>query len=69
LFFALVFSFSSVSFIIIFICSLVFSLVIHLSVKQKSKYKTIPLAGYMSLFFLITYVSYWSGLIGGLYKI
>jgi len=53
LFFALCFSFPVVSFIIFFVSSLFFSLFLHFFIsKQKD---LIPLAGYMSLFFLIVY--------------
>lgn len=69
LFMGLALSFSTVSFIVIFISSLIFSLILHIVLKRKSTFKTIPLAGYMSLFFSFTYISYWSGLIDGLYII
>jgi hypothetical protein len=35
--------------------SLVFSLVLHLALQYKNKEKTVPLAGYMSLFFGVVY--------------
>jgi hypothetical protein len=62
-------SFSTVSFIFIFICALIFSLIMHLIVKRKAIITTVPLAGYMSLFFLLTYISFWSGFIDDLYVI
>ncbi len=46
------FGFSPVSFIVLFVFSLVFALAIHLSLTNK-KQKSVPLAGYMSLFFCI----------------
>lgn len=69
LFIGLGFSFSTVSFIVIFISSLFFSLILHLFIKRKSTFNTVPLAGYMSLFFSITYISFWFGWIEGLYTI
>jgi hypothetical protein len=69
LFIGLSLSFSTISFIIIFISALFFSLLMHLALKRLSSFKTVPLAGYMSLFLSITYISYWSGLIKGLYSI
>ena len=69
LFLALVFTFSSVSFLILFVFGLVFSLIIHLVLKRNSKFSTVPLAGYLSLFFAITYLSYWFGIINTLYTI
>lgn len=57
LFFAFIsFSFATVSFIILFVFSLVFSLLLHEFFKKKSHYISIPLAGYMSLFFGIIYL-------------
>lgn len=69
LFSALAFTFSSISFITLFVFGLIFSLAIHLVLKRKSKYKTVPLAGYMSLFFAICYVSYWVGILKSVYTI
>lgn len=70
LFVALAFSFSSVSFLILFIFSLVFALVIHKVIKPQPKYKDlIPLAGYMSLFFAITYLAFWIGITPSLYTL
>lgn len=67
LFFGLTFTFSSISFIIIFICALVFSLMLHLVTKKEPT--TVPLAGYMSLFFGLTYMAYWLGIINSVYSI
>jgi hypothetical protein len=50
------FSFSIVSFFILFVFSLVFSLLLHIVFQDKQIEKTIPLAGYMSLFFGVVYV-------------
>lgn len=61
--------FSTVSFILIFISALIFSLVLHILLKSVSVNITVPLAGYMSLFFMLTYASYWLGVIEALYII
>jgi hypothetical protein len=49
------FSFSIVSFFILFVFSLFFSLILHFVLKHKQTEKTVPLAGYMSLFFGTVY--------------
>lgn len=49
------FSFSIVSFLVLFVFSLVFSLLLHLVLQHKQTEKTVPLAGYMSLFFAAVY--------------
>ncbi len=69
LFIGLVFSFSTISFLIVFVFSLLFSLVVHLIVKQFSKFQTVPLAGYISLFFGMIYLSNWFGIISSLYAL
>jgi len=69
LFLALAFTFSSVSFFILFVFGLIFSLVLHLVLKSKSEHKTVPLAGYLSLFFSISYISHWSGLLKTVYVV
>src|SRR5690606_5422930 len=66
-FLAIAFSFSSISFLITFIFSLIFSLLIHLILKRNSKFTTVPLAGYMSLFYILIYLSMWTGLVESLY--
>lgn len=45
------FSFSTVSFIVLFVFSLLFSLLLHFALQHRQTDKTVPLAGYMSLFF------------------
>lgn len=50
------FSFAIVSFLILFVFALVFSLLLHLILQYKQTEKTVPLAGYMSLFFGVVYV-------------
>ncbi len=69
MFIALAFTFSSISFIILFVFGLIFSLMIHVIFKNKSRYNTVPLAGYLSLFFMITYISYWLGITPNIYTI
>lgn len=54
-FVCIAFSFSIVSFLILFVFSLLFSLLLHFSLQYKQTEKTVPLAGYMSLFFGIVY--------------
>lgn len=49
------FSFSIVSFFVLFVFSLFFSLLMHFTLKHKQTDKTVPLAGYMSLFFGTVY--------------
>ncbi|WP_299223882.1 hypothetical protein [uncultured Psychroserpens sp.] len=69
LFISLIFSFSTISFIVLFVFALVFSLIIHLILKSYSATTTVPLAGYLSLFFGVSYVALWSGLTNTLYAI
>lgn len=66
-FYAVACSFSTISFSVIFICGLIFSLVAHF-VREKET-KSVPLAGYMSLFFGLIYIGFWSGLISSVYQI
>ena len=65
----LVFSFSTVSFLIIFVFSLLFSLVMHLVIKKYTRFQTVPLAGYISLFFVIAYMADWFGITLSLYAL
>jgi len=67
LFVALAFTFSSVSFLILFVFGLIFSLLIHLAINKSSRFTTVPLAGYLSLFFVFAYMGHWSGLIKSVY--
>jgi len=69
LFIALSFTFTSVSFLVLFISALIFSLLLHFIVKNNQKNKTVPLAGYMSLFFGLAYLGYWFGIINAVYTI
>lgn len=50
------FSFATVSFIVLFVFALLFSLVLHFVFKNKNQLKTVPLAGYMALFFAAVYI-------------
>lgn len=54
-FIAIAFSFSIVSFFVLFVFSLIFSLILHFALQHKQTEKTVPLAGYMSLFFAVVY--------------
>ncbi len=69
MFFFLIFTFSSVSFIVTFISAIIFSYITHLLLKNNFKNKTVPLAGYMSIFYSITYLAFWSGVVDSLYRI
>jgi hypothetical protein len=50
------FSFSIISFFILFLFSLIFSLVLHFVLRSRQTKKSVPLAGYMALFFGVVYV-------------
>lgn len=54
-FICLPFTFAPIAFIILFIFSLIFSLLLHLIFKAGQADKTVPLAGYMALFFAAVY--------------
>lgn len=54
-FIAIAFSFSMVSFLILFVFALLFSLLLHLVLKRRQTDKTVPLAGNMALFFGVVY--------------
>ena len=69
MFFFLIFTFSSVSFTVTFIGAIFFSFIAHILLKKKFENKTVPLAGYMSIFYSITYLAFWSGAINSLYSI
>jgi len=69
LFFALTCTFSLISFITLFVFSLILSLLLHLILSKRDSQKTVPLAGYMSLFFVISYIANWSGIITNLYSL
>ena len=69
LFLAVSVSFSTITFIILFIGALIFSLVLHLILSKNQKVITVPLAGYMSLFFLMSYLFHWTGLVTIVYTL
>ncbi|WP_298760654.1 general secretion pathway protein [uncultured Psychroserpens sp.] len=69
LFISLIFSFSTVSFLVVFVFALFFSLIIHLILKKYSRCKTVPLAGYLSLFFGFSYLAFWFGITNSLYAL
>lgn len=69
LFIGLIFSFSTISFLVIFVFSLLFALVLHLIIKQYSKLQSVPLAGYISIFFGLVYISHWIGITSSLYNL
>jgi hypothetical protein len=69
LFIGLCLAFPIAAFITFFVFSLLFSLLVHFIFKQKLKDKTVPLAGYMSLFFSGVYIVHWIGFIPNLYSI
>lgn len=61
-------SMASLSFLVCFVFSILLALVLSFFFNKKDK-RHIPLAGYMSLFFLIIYLAHWSGFIEHLYSI
>ena len=67
LFLALSVSFSTISFIVLFTSALVFALLLHLLFSKNNRDITVPLAGYMSLFFLSVYLAQWFGNVTILY--
>lgn len=55
-FISLCFTFTPITFIILLVFSLVFSLLLHQYFKGRSEQATVPLAGYMALFFAAVYL-------------
>ncbi|MFY0482510.1 hypothetical protein ACI6PS_07875 [Flavobacterium sp. PLA-1-15] len=53
---SIAFAFSITSFLVLFIFSLFFSLMLHMALQNKQSDRTVPLAGYMSLFFGTVYL-------------
>ncbi|GGB73338.1 general secretion pathway protein [Flavobacterium suaedae] len=49
-------TFASITYIVLLVFSLIFSLSMHLLLKQKTPHNTVPLAGYMAMFFASVYV-------------
>jgi len=69
LFIGLCVAFPVAAFIIFFVFSLLFSLLLHFLFKQKQQETSVPLAGYMSLFFIGIYLLHWTGFIPNIYSI
>ena len=68
LFVALAFGFAPLTFMIVFVFGLVGSLLLHLVLK-KSKSESVPLAGYMSVFFALAYAAHWMGFLTPAYTL
>ncbi|MDC1265800.1 hypothetical protein N8009_03305 [Flavobacteriaceae bacterium] len=68
LFVALAFSFAQLTFMIVFVFGLVGSLLLHLVLKKYST-ETVPLAGYMSVFFALAYGAHWMGFLTTVYTL
>lgn len=68
-FFGLSLAFPTGSFAVILVFSLIFSLALHVALSGKQQIKTVPLAGYSSLFLICIYISHWTGLYKNLYLI
>jgi len=49
-------TFATIAFTVVLIFSMLFSLLLHIFMKDKSRHATIPLAGYMALFFSGIYI-------------
>jgi len=57
LFLSLCFTFTTITFVILFVFSLCFSLLLHLYLKNRSSHNNVPLAGHISLFFSVVYIA------------
>ncbi|WP_084647959.1 hypothetical protein [Flaviramulus basaltis] len=68
MFFFLIFACASISFMVLLPSALIFSLVLHLMLSESKKNTSVPLAGYMGLFFSITFLGFWSGMIDTIYQ-
>ncbi|WP_109301628.1 hypothetical protein [Aquimarina sp. AU474] len=68
-FLALAIAFPTITFIVVFVFSLFFSLFLWLTFKNKSKYHTLPLAGYMALFLILILIGNWLTNAANLYLI
>ncbi len=69
LFLALIFGCATISFMVLLPSALIFSLALHLLLSKKQVHKTVPLAGYMSLFFGVAFLGFWFGVIDSIYHI
>lgn len=65
-FIALTLAFPTVTFIVVLVFCLIFSLVLH-SFLAKAREITVPLAGYSALFLILIYSSHWMGIFKNLY--
>jgi Flp pilus assembly protein protease CpaA len=70
-FFAFAVSFPTMTFINFFVFAILFTFVSHLLVKKifKPDHKTIPLAGFMSIFLVCIYLANWFGFYQPLYSL
>ena len=66
-FIGLALSFATITFIVTFVFALMFSLLLHLVIKSNNHNKTVPLAGYMSLFYIAVFVGSWLEIINNVY--
>jgi hypothetical protein len=57
LFIFLSFTFPTIAFVILFVFSLFFAIVMHYMLKNRSKHTNVPLAGYIALFFAVIYMA------------
>lgn len=67
-FIGMTFAFPTISFIVILVFSLIFSLVIHLLLNN-DHHGTVPLAGYAAIFLILIYISYWTEIYKNLYHL
>ena len=68
LFCTLAIALTLMTFMIVFVFGLVGSLLLHLVLK-KSKSESVPLAGYMSVFFAFVYAAHWMGFLTPAYTL
>lgn len=54
-FYAICFAFPNFTFTVLFVFAVFFAMALHLLMRKRQRDKTIPLAGYMALFFAITF--------------
>lgn len=78
--FSLCFSFATLSYSLLLVFGLIFSLITHIIIVQYRKYflsrkrskhpeNSVPLAGYLAMYFTLIYLSSWTGLTSNLYLI
>lgn len=61
-------AFPTLSFTVIFVAVLVFSLLLHLILSRKKTVETVPLAGYAAFFLLLIFLSDWTNVYQNLYS-